>query len=133
MQVLDQQRVAKRQHHRGVGVGPDRQPLDITASIKIIGRRRHIDEAHTRVAHAEEAAFDIVHDGAAGVDLGVLARHAAEGHEKLCSGWRASPSSCGSPISPPTAPTMRHQYEGSTNAVVILVRHEAADRIEEAP
>src|ERR1051325_778885 len=28
---------------------------------------------------------------------------------------------------------MRHQYESGTNAIIILVPHEAADRIEEAP
>ena len=40
MEALDQQRVAERQHHRRVGVGPDRQPLDIAAGVEIVGRRR---------------------------------------------------------------------------------------------
>ena len=59
MEALDQQRVAERQDHRGVGVGPDRQPFDIAAGVEIVGRRRHIDEAHARVAHAEEATLDV--------------------------------------------------------------------------
>ena len=56
MESLDQQRVAERQHQRGVGIGPDRQPFDIAAGVEIVGRRRHIDEAHAGVAQAEEAA-----------------------------------------------------------------------------
>ena len=53
IEALDQQRVAECENHRGVGVGPDRQPFDIAARIEIIGRRRDIDEAHASVAHAE--------------------------------------------------------------------------------
>ena len=40
---------------RGVGVGPDRQPLDVAAGVEIVGRRRDVDEAHALVAHAVEA------------------------------------------------------------------------------
>jgi hypothetical protein len=65
MKPLGQQRVAERQDQRGVGVGPDRQPFDVAAGVEIVGRRRHVDEAHARVAQAEEAILDVVHGGAA--------------------------------------------------------------------
>ena len=69
VQVLGQQHVAERQHHRGVGVGPDRQPFDRAAVVEILGGRRHVDEAHARVAHAVEAALHVMQRRAAGVDL----------------------------------------------------------------
>ena len=75
-----------------------------------------------------------MHDSAAGVDLAVLARHAAEGHEKLAVLGEHHPSSCGSPVALRTAP----RYEASARAPRRRCSHpcertKSPDRIEEAP
>ena len=132
MESLDQQRVAERQHQRGVGAGPDRQPFDVAAGVEVVGRRRHIDEADTGVAQAEEAALDVVHDGAARVDLGVLARHAAEGDEKPAVPGEHLPARVAGQQLLERRHDMRHQDEGGADAVVIHVAHVAADQVEEA-
>ena len=133
VEALDQQRMAECEDHRGIGVGPDRQPFDIAACVEIVGRRRHIDEAHAGLAQAEQAAPDAMDGSAAGVDLAVLARHATEGDEKLAVPGEHIPARVARQQLFKRSHDMRHQHQRSADAVIILVAHEPADRIEEAP
>ena len=100
---------------------------------EIVGRRRHIDEVHAGLAQAEQAAPDAMDGSAAGVDLAVLARHATERDEKLAVPGEHIPARVARQQLFKRSHDMRHQHERSADAVVILVTHEAADRIEEAP
>ena len=66
------------------------------------------------------------------VDLGVLARHAAEGDEQLAVLGEHAPSCvCMASSSSMRRHDMRHQHERRAEAVVIAVAHVAADRVEE--
>ena len=118
--------MAERQDQGGVGIGPDRQPLDIAAGVEIFRGRRHVDEAHARVAQGVEAGFDVVHGGAAGVDLGVLARHAAEGHEQLAMLGQHVPARMPGLQLLHRGHDMRHQHARGTETVGI--RHGARSR-----
>ena len=132
-EVLGQQHVAERQDHRRVGVGPDRQPFDVAAGVEILGGRRDVDEAHALGAHAVEAVLHVVHHGAAGIDLRVLARHAAEGDEQLAMLGQHVPASCAWPSGLPCRRhDVRHQHARGAEAVGIHVAHVAADRVQEA-
>src|SRR5262249_26082544 len=63
----------------------------------------------------------------------VLARHAAEGNEKLAVPREHIPARVARQQLLERSHDMRHQHERSADAVIILVAHEPADRIEEAP
>ena len=132
MQVLRQQRVAERQDQGGVGVGPDRQPLDGAAGVEVVGRRRHVDEAHALGAHAVEPALHVMLGGAAGIDLAVLVRHAAEGDEELAMLGHHVPRRVHGHQLVHRRHDVRHQHARRAQAVEILVAHIAADRIQEA-
>ncbi len=132
VQVLRQQRVAERQDQRGVGVGADRQPFDGAAGVEIVGGRRHVDEAHALGAHAVEAALDVMLGGAAGIDLAVLVRHAAEGDEELAVLGHHVPRRVHGHQLVHRRHDVRHQHARGAQAVGILVAHIAADRIQEA-
>ena len=132
VELLGQQRVAERQHQRGVGVGPDGEPLDGAASVEILGGRRHVDEAHALLAHGVEAALDVMQGGAAGIDLGVLARHAAEGDEQLAVLGQHVPARVHGHQLFHRRHDVRHQHARRPQAVGILVAHIAADRVQEA-
>ena len=133
VEALDQQRVAEREDHRGVGVGPDRQPFDIAARVEIVGRRRHIDEAHAGLAQAEQAAPDAWTVAPPALIWPFL--RGTPPKETKSSQCLASTSQLvwlGQQLLK-RSHDMRHQHERSADAVIILVAHEPADRIEEAP
>ena len=132
IKLLDEQRVAERQDHGGVGVGSDRQPFDVAAVVEVFAGRRHVDEAHTRFAHRIESCLHMVQRGAAGVDLGVLARHAAEGDEELAILCQHVPAGVHGHQLFHRRHDVRHQHARRPQAVGILVADVAADRIQEA-
>src|SRR5205807_6746134 len=82
---------------------------------------------------ADQAAPDGMDGGAAGVVLTILPRHATERDEKLAVPGEHIPARVARQQLFKRSHDMRHQHERSADAVVILVTHEAADRIEETP
>ena len=55
-----------------------------SARIQVIAHRADVDKFDACVRHRRQATAHKVFAGAPGVDLGVLARDAAKGHEQLC-------------------------------------------------
>ncbi len=132
VQLLGEQHVAQRQDQRGVSVGPDRQPFDVAAGVEILGGRRDVDEAHALGAHAVEPVLQPMHHRAAGIDLRVLVRRAAEGDEQLAMLGQHIPRRVHRHQVFHRGHDVRHQHARSAQAVGIHVAHIAADRIQEA-
>jgi hypothetical protein len=132
VELLRPKRVAERQDQGGIGIGPDGQPFDGATVVEILGGGSHVDEAHALFAHRVEAALDVMQGGAAGVDLGVLARHPTEGDEQLAVLGQHVPAGVHGHQLVHRRHDVRHQHACCPQAVGILVAHVAADRIQEA-
>ncbi len=132
VELLDVEHVAERQDHRRVGVRPDGEPLDLAAGVEVLGGRRHVDEAHARLAHAVEAGLEVMHHGAAGVDLCVLVRRAAEGDEQLAMLGQHFPRRVHGHQVFHAGHDVRHHHARGTQAVGVDVAHVAAERVQEA-
>ena len=132
VELLGEQHVAQYQDQGGVGVGPDLQPFDGAAGVEILGGRRDIDEAHAPGVHAVEAGLQPVHHRAAGVDLRVLARRAAEGDEQLAVLGQHVPGRVHGHQVLHAGHDVRHQHACRPQAVGIDVTHVAAERVQEA-
>src|SRR5262249_23766756 len=106
--------------------------LNFAACVKIIGRWRHVDKTHSGGAHSEESVFHVVHDGAAGGNLRIFPRHAAERDEEPAFPGEHIPARVAEQQFEQWSNNMRHQYEGGADAIVIFGAHEPTDHIEEA-
>lgn len=83
VQVLAHQGVRESQHHRHICVGSKRQPRRVQEVRGVVAKRTEVDELDALVARAAQPVARRVRRHAAGVDLGVLERDAAEHHHQL--------------------------------------------------
>ena len=80
--LLRQQEVRHREHERGIGVGPDRNPL-CAKKIRRVGlERTYRDKLDAGVFPPSQPGLQAVHSGSARCDLGILERKAAERDHK---------------------------------------------------
>lgn len=80
--TLGNQRMRQGQHHRRIGIGPDRDPLGPRRVRPILANAADIDDPHPGFSERREGAAGAVPGAAAFGDLGVLRVGAAEHDEK---------------------------------------------------
>ena len=83
VQPLAEQGVGEPEQHCGIGARSGRQPLRLQEIGRIGAHRADVHELHPRVTRLAHVVTLPVPPGAAHVDLGVLERQAAEGHEQV--------------------------------------------------
>ena len=82
VQPFRHQRVRERKQHRGVGVGPDRNPGSPGSLRSVIAHRAHIDDLDAGTGQLRHPAGHVVLAAAALGDLHVLGIGAAEQQHK---------------------------------------------------
>jgi len=112
--VGPQRLAGERQHHRRVGVRPDRNPFGrVARHLEVAAHRTEVDEATPGRRQCREPARQVVVRGAARGDLRVLGGCATEGQEqsRVCSAsvrqscwwasrWSIGATTCGSRTRP---------------------------------
>ena len=82
MAALDDQRMRQRQHHRGIGIGPDRDPFRPDRLRPVVADRADIDDPNPGLRQRRQGAAGAMPGAPAFGDLGVLRVGAAEHDEK---------------------------------------------------
>ena len=123
----------QRQHHRGVGIGPDRDPLRPDCIGPIVADRADIDHANPGPRERRERAARAVPSASPFGDLGVLRIGSAEHDEKPSiqrdrrpRGQRPGDRLC-------AAEDMRQKCQRRTEAVVARLIDKPARGSEEPP
>ncbi|MCY1526730.1 hypothetical protein D9M68_617690 [compost metagenome] len=132
MQAFDEQGMRQTHHQRGVGVGAYRQPFESGARVQVVANRADVDKARARGGHPAQGTGDLMLTRAAGADLRVLGRHAAEGNEQGGMPGQHIPGGVDSHQFIHGGHDMRHQHACGSQAVGIGVAHIAADGVQEA-
>jgi hypothetical protein len=133
MALLGQQGMGQRQHQCGVGVRPDRNPLRSEKVRDIRLERAHDREGDACIPGTLEPGLQHVRTAAAGGDLGVLERQAAERQDELGVGNQSGPVGDLPGHRLIGADHVRQQELGRTPAVIAdLVDATAAEKQEPA-
>ena len=131
-QPLRQQHLAERQHHRGIGAGADRDPLAFDIGRQVVAERRDGDEARTAPGRLAYVARGRVLPVAAGIDLRVLHRQAAEGHHQPRMPDDGGPVGYRAPRRLDAAQDMWQDRQPCRIAVIVELVGEAARHAEKA-